>query len=104
MVLPMVDMEMSDDEKMDSVMPIKSDERPEYPWGLRICLCGAELEKLNLDPSDAFIGGIIHGHFLAKITSLSASASENYDDCRIELQITHLAIESEDEENEDDGY
>lgn len=101
MVMPMVDMEMDDEAKMDSVMPIQTDEKPEYPWGLRISLCGDELDKLNLDPSDAFIGGIIHGHFLAKITSVSASDGDMGSSCRVELQIIALAIESEDAENDD---
>jgi hypothetical protein len=99
----MTSMELDDEAKMDAAQPIAMLDKPDYPYGLRICLCGDELEKLNLDPSDAFIGGIIHGHFLATITSLSMSAGENYSDCRVELQITHLNVLSEDEENEEDG-
>ena len=101
MATVMVDMEMDDEAKMDSVMPIATGEKPEYPWGLRISLCGDEMDKLNLDPSDAFVGGIVHGHFLAKITSVSASDGDYGSSCRVELQITALAIESEDAENED---
>ncbi|MBB3453890.1 hypothetical protein FHT86_002146 [Rhizobium sp. BK313] len=101
MVMPMVSMEMDDEQKMDAVMPIPMKDKPDYPYGLRICLCSDELDKLNLDPSDAFVGGIIHGHFLGRITSVSASDGEYGSSCRVEIQIESMSIESEDEENEE---
>lgn len=106
MAIPFVDMELDDYEKSDieKSYPVLKEDKPEYPYGLRICLTGSELDKLNLDPEDAFIGGIIHGHFLAKITSISANAGEEYSNCRIELQICSLAVESEDAENEENEY
>lgn len=94
----LVDMEMSDEDKLEEVAPITRDV-PDYPWGLRICLTHKELAKLNLDPSAAFVGATIHGHFMAEITSISSTQIDG-DECnRIELQITSLAIESEDEED-----
>lgn len=93
-------MELSDDEKLDSVMPIPTD-RPDFPYGLRLCLCGEELEKLELDPAYAVVGGMIHGHFMARITSVSISDGEMSSGCRLELQIESLAIESEDEEDDE---
>lgn len=98
----MQSMEMSDDEKLDTAMPIPMPSKPDYPYGLRITLCDAELEKLGVDEAEAVVGGIIHGHFLGRITSVSRN--ENGDDktCRIEVQIEDLAVESEDEENEDE--
>jgi hypothetical protein len=101
MVLPMVDMELDDEEKMDAIRPIPTD-TPDYPYGLRIVLTSVELEKLDLDPSDAFVGGWVHLHALAKITSVSLHQSEDGEDCnRVELQICQMAIDSEDEENEE---
>lgn len=94
----MTDMELDDESKMDAVMPIPTD-KPDYPWGLRITLTEKEFEKLGLDPRDAAIGGIFHGHFLATVTCVNANSSESGDCCRVEAQITHLAIESEDEED-----
>jgi hypothetical protein len=92
----MQSMELDDEEKLDAVypMPIK----PDYPCGLRGCLTKSELDKLELEPEFAVVGGIIHMHALARITNVNHG--EN--DCRVEFQIEDLAIESEDEENE--GY
>lgn len=98
-MLVMTDMEMDDEDQLDTAMPIAMPERPRYPYGLRLCLTGPEFEKLGLDPSEAVKGGIVHGHFLARITEVMARDSEGGSDCRVELQIEDLAIESEDEEN-----
>lgn len=105
---PMVDMEMDDEDQLDAPQPYPMSGKPKYPYGLCISLTEKELKKLDLDPSDAFVGGTIHLHAMAKITSLSAadSAPSPYSDggpcCRLELQITDLCIESEDQENTDD--
>ena len=101
----MVDMELSDDESLDTVMPIPGD-RPQYPYGLRICLTHQEFDKLGLDWRDAFVGGIVHGHFMGRITSVTASDHENNDDgptARVEIQIESLLLESEDSENDEAG-
>lgn len=97
----MKSMELTDDEKYDSVAPIPMPDRPDYPYGLRLCLTKAELDKLGLDPAEAVLGGVVHLHALAKITSVSCDESEYGDNCRIELQITDMEIESEDDENEE---
>jgi len=93
-------MELDDEQKHDAVMPIPAD-KPDYPYGLRIALTHVEMEKLGLDPSCAVVGGMFHGHFMARITSVSAEDREGSSCCRIEAQIEDLAIECEDEENED---
>ena len=96
----MKSMELDDEESLDAPMPIKTD-KPDYPWGLRICLTEKEFEKLGLDPDEAVLGGIVHGHFMATVTSVNSSASGE-DRChRVEFQITDLEIESEDQENEE---
>ena len=99
----MTSMELDDEEKLDAAMPIPMQDKPEFPYGLRICLTEAEFKKLDLDPAAAKVGGIFHGHFLARITSVSASDNENGACCRVEAQIEDLEIESEDEENANDG-
>lgn len=102
---PMISMELSDEEKMDASQPIAMNDVPDYPYGLRICLTHEEMKRLDLDPSEAFVGGIVHLHALARVTSVSISdsAATQYSDggpnCRIELQIEDMCIESEDEEN-----
>lgn len=98
----MQSMELDDESKLDAAQPIAMDSRPDYPYGLRICLTHEELKKLDLDPADAFVGGMIHGHFMGRITSASANDYEGSGpSCRIEIQIESLAIESEDAENEE---
>jgi hypothetical protein len=86
-------MELDDEDKLDA-MPVL-DQKPDYPYGLRICLTGKEFEKLDLDPRDAERGAIFHGHFLARVTAVSDTEGG----CRVEAQIEDLAIESEDEED-----
>lgn len=99
----MVDMELDDESKMDLASPTIQD-RPDYPWGLRISLTHTELEKLGLDiPEVEQVGGMVHGHFMARVTSISSNSGESGQCCRVELQIVALSVESEDLENEDDG-
>ncbi len=94
-------LELDDDDKLDAVMPIATD-KPDFPWGTRICLTEKEFAKMGLDPALAEVGGMVHGHFMGRITSVSASDHESGSSCRVEIQMESLALESEDEENEDD--
>lgn len=106
-----VDLELDDEQKLDYALPCPTAGEkpmvPQYPYGLRITLNQADLNKLECDPSCLQAGGVIHGHFLAKITDVSlndrvnAATGEKSEDHRVELQITHLCVESEDEENEE---
>ena len=110
----MISMEMSDDEKIDEspwrydvlISPeekaLKELAKPEFPYGLRICLTHREFEKLKLDPDDAEVGAIFHGHFIARVTSVNSSNGDMGKCCRVEAQIEDLEIESEDEENEEE--
>lgn len=101
----MVSMENDDDEILDCPVPVGC-ERPKYPYGLRISLTEKELEKLRIDPSCAFVGGMCHLHAMARVTAVSQNQTEDMDgdarECwRLELQIEDMCIESEDEENEE---
>jgi len=76
-----------------------------YPYNLRICLTHEEIEKLGADHSDWEIGDIFHLHALAKVISVSENETAEGKECRVELQITHLAgPESEDEEDEEEEH
>lgn len=70
-----------------------------YPYGLAICLNDEELQKLDLD-DDIEVGEIVHLHCLAKIISVSSNDTNDGIKKRVELQITHIAAEDEDKENE----
>lgn len=89
----LVDMELDDEEKLDAaeIAP----KRPDYPYGLRICLTHSELEKLDLD-ADCQVGDVIDMRAFACVTSISKDG----DSCRIELQIQKLAVENETDEDE----
>ena len=98
----MQSMELDDEDKLDAVMPIAMPAKPDFPYGLQICLTEKEFKKLDLDPSEAQVGGMVHGHFMGRITSVSASDNDGGSCCRVEIQIEDLAIESEDAENDED--
>lgn len=99
----MVDMAQSpkEAEQYPSTVPSPGS-APKYPYGLCICLCEEELEKLNLDHEGVEPGDMLHLHCMATVTSKSTNETQDGDKhCRIELQITHIAAEDEDEENEE---
>lgn len=97
----MVDMARSPEEKQEEIKSYTSPQAPTYPYGLCISLCEDELDKLNLDDSDAEVGDMVHLHALAVVTSVSKNSSEFGDHRRIELQLRYISVEGEDEENED---
>ena len=75
-------------------------EQPIYPYGLCLCFDQETLDKLDLD-SDAEVGDMIHIHALGKITSISKRDTESGPDCRVEIQLTAIALEDEHEEDEE---
>jgi hypothetical protein len=93
----MVSMEATTKEKEEMATPAT----PKYPWGLSISLCQDELDKLGLSDEDIGVGDMLHLHCLTKVTSVSSNENEDGDYCRVELQITHIAAEDEDAENEE---
>lgn len=100
------DMELDDEDKVDLAILCTADSSklmgPQYPWGLRNSLTGHDLEKLGVSAADIQVGGYIHGHFMARITSVSSDSRENGEKSeRVEWQIEQLCIESEDAENEE---
>jgi hypothetical protein len=97
-VLPLVDMRMTPSEAADCY-PCPTD-APAYPYGLCISLCQDELEKLGISFDDLCVGDLVHLHALAMITSKSSSERQDSEPSeRVEIQITHMAGESEDEED-----
>lgn len=97
---PMVSMEMDDESILDAAMPIPMPERQRFPYGLRICLTDKEMDKMELDIGDAVVGGMVHLHAMARITSVSQNDTPDGKCGRVELQIEDMCVESEDEENE----
>lgn len=82
-------------EDMDMPSPVSANR---YPYGLCISLDHDDLEKLNM-PLDMEVGDTIHVFAFARVTSVSKSElTDGKCNCRVELQITHLALEDEDQE------
>lgn len=96
----MIDMALDETDKNELGMGhLLAPEQPKYPPGLCVRLTEHELEKIGVDHSDWTVGNIFHLHALAKVTSISSHESEGGEHCCIEMQVTHLSGESEDEEN-----
>lgn len=95
---PMKDMRLTKDDSTDFCLPSPSD-GPAYPYGLCLSLTNAELEKLGCTADDFDVGDLIHLQGMAVVTSVSETSKQdgNYS-CRVELQITHLSDEDEDNE------
>lgn len=92
----------------ESCAPILCD-APRYPYGLCISLDNETMDKLGLSGDLPEVGEMIHLCAMAKVTSVSANERESTGDdgatkketyCRVELQITTMALESEDDENQ----
>jgi hypothetical protein len=107
----MVDMAKTPDEvkkdMADMAVPATSAKptTPVYPYGLCISLTEEEMAKLGLEGDLPQIGEMIHLAAMAKVTSVSQNEREDASGkkvacCRVELQITHLATENEDEEGD----
>lgn len=96
----MVDMRRTAEEAQDAMSPAMSCV-PEYPYGLCISLSNDELAKLDLDTSDVEAGDMVHLFCMAKVTSINKRDTTDGVDTRIEMQITHIACEDEDDENEE---
>lgn len=69
-----------------------------YPFGLCISMCKEELDKLSLPMPE--VGDMVEIRGLARVTATRESQREGQDepDLRVELQITHLEAEGEDDE------
>lgn len=97
----MVDMAKTPEELEERATPPGAAlDQPIYPYGLSICLCKDEIEKLGLE-DEMEVGDMVHLHCLAKVTGVSKNETTSGSNLRVELQITHIAAEGEDEENEE---
>jgi hypothetical protein len=103
---PMVDMAHSTEDMKTEYPGIPDDVlagMDKYPSGLTIWFGNDELEKLDLDTSDVEVGDFIHLFCFAKVTSISKNETSEGCRQRIELQITNIACEDEDEEMDDEN-
>lgn len=96
-------LELDGEEQSDMVMPIPMDDAPDFPYGMRICLTQAEMEKLGIDPSEATVGASFLMHAMCRITSVSASESDGGSSFRMEAQIEQADVDGTDEPDADDA-
>lgn len=98
----LVDLELDDDSALDMAIPTTAGGRhvPQYPYGLRVSMESATLDKLSLKADiaggDVTVGDTLHLRTLAKVTSIS----QDENGCRVEMQITHIFEPVEDEDTE----
>jgi len=89
----MVSMELDDESKIDAIMPTPMPNKPDYPYGLKICLTQEEFKKLGIDAADAVVGAVFHFNAMARITSVSCNDSEGMgESCRVEAQIEEMGV------------
>jgi hypothetical protein len=94
---PWVNLAYDDEEMADQASPALMPTMPEHPYGLRICLCGRELEMLGLPLPDK--GDMLDCRIMAEVTSVSDGEGGQ----RVELQIQLIKlIDNEDAEDDDD--
>ena len=96
-LISMQSMELSDDSKLDAVMPMPMADKPDYPYGLHICLTNDEIEALGIDPTDATVGGTFMMQAIARVTSVSCDDRGGEKCYRIEAQIEDMGILGSDE-------
>lgn len=94
----MVDMRRTPAEKVEEVSEMLGGPTAamvaDYPYGLTLTLCEDELEKLNLD-DNCDVGDMIDLRAFAEVTSVSKHMIDGKARCRVELQITRMAVENE---------
>lgn len=97
MLKKMVSMARTVEEIKDASNPVAN--TPKYSYGLTLCLDQESLDKLDLDHEDVEVGDMLHLFAMAEVTSVSKHDSGAGEQCRVELQLTHIGLENEDEED-----
>lgn len=101
--MKMVDMKLSKTEKKDT-MPCSVDNAPNYPYGCRLSLDSAALEKLGIT-SLPKVGAKLMIEALGVVTSVSQHESKDNDSRHVEIQLQEMSVEraeplSKEERNE----
>lgn len=79
----------------DCVPKSTSDER--YPYGLRLDLNKNSLDTLGLEITDCKVGDEVRLTAKADVISVRQNKSEYGDEGNLELQITHLSFDADEE-------
>lgn len=90
--------EIKEQQAKDAGRPPDKIPEPVYPYGLCIYLDDEILKKLDIDHDGCEVGDTIHLCCMAEVTDVSQRKMSDGVKCRIELQITQMAVENEDAE------
>lgn len=74
---------------------------PQYDHGLHVAFSHETLLKLDLD-TEVEVGDMLDMRCLAKVTSVSKHDMGDGEKCRVELVLSHIAVENESDEEEPD--
>ncbi len=98
-----VDCSLPDDVKLDMGIPhifgTSPEGPPDYPPGLKLEIHEWLLEKLGLD-HDVKPGQYLDMRCFAEVTCVHKEQVRGEDKVKVELQITRMAVEDEDEEDD----
>jgi len=98
--MKLTNMEMTKAEKKESSPVAMSDYNgPDFPYGLKLCLDNASLEKLGFDALPK-VGAKMMVHAMGVVVEVSQHESKNHESRRVEIQIQRLGVEDEDESDE----
>jgi hypothetical protein len=97
----MVSLERTPEEKAEERLansyPTPIADMPDVPYGLCINLTEVELAKLGLD-LECDVGDMVHLFCMARVTGISKTDTASGCKCNVNLAITDMAVEDEDEE------
>jgi hypothetical protein len=89
------DMKLSKAQKKETMpMAVSADGGPDYPYGLRITLDSAALDKLGISKLPK-VGAKMSLQAVGVITSVSQHESKDHDSRSVEIQLQELGVESD---------
>lgn len=97
MVRKMINMARSVEQMQEVASPTPLNV-PCYSYGLSLCFDQETLDKLNLDNEDVEVGDMLHLFAMAEVTSVSKQDTGRGEQCRVELTLTHIGLENENQE------
>lgn len=91
-----IDCELDDEEKFDSPTPITMSSRPDYPFGMRICLEEAQLKKAGMDQPEK--GDKVMMRIFGEVTFVSDGDGGRH----VEIQIQRFRYADIDGDDDDE--
>jgi hypothetical protein len=88
------DMKLSKAQKKETMPMAVSADSPEYPYGLRITLDSAALDKLGMSKMPK-VGAKMSLEAVGVITSVSQHESKDHDSRSVEIQLQELGVEND---------